>query len=149
MQRSTKILAMTITATLISATAMAQTLAQRNAHTQAETALASDLASTNTACATSMTASFDWTNFDKLPFPLPFAPTQHSHDFVYGVQNFCSLAATNKAALKPKVQKLLIVYGGEGKGGFALAGGTFTYTIDPKKGSPNPPDIRDFLGSHL
>ena len=105
--------------------------------------------SVNGQCGTTMTAVYDWSGFDKLAFPPPFAPSQHGHDFLSGVGNFCGLAADNKAAVKAKITKLVIAYGGEGKGGFALSGGTFTYTIDPKKGSPNAPDIRDWLGSHL
>jgi hypothetical protein len=162
MERSKKILVVTLmSGALFSATAVAQTLAQKNSHKQDEAALDDDLncskctdaqkpkQSANGNCGTTMTASYDWSGFDKLPFPPPFAPSQHGHDFVTGVGNFCSLSADNKAAVKAKIHKLVIAYGGEGKRSFALSGGTFTYTIDPKKGSPNAPDIRDWLGAHL
>jgi hypothetical protein len=162
MQRSMKIAIVTLMfGATFSGAAMAQTLAQKAAHAKDETALDGDLncpactaaqkpkQSVNGMCGTTMMASYDWSGFDQLPFPPPFAPSQHGHDFLVGVGNFCTLAADNKAAVKAKITKLVIAYGGEGKRNFALSGGTFTYTIDPKKGSPNANDIRDWLGSHL
>jgi hypothetical protein len=161
MQRS-NIVALTL-ACLVSTTAMAETLAQKKAHKDDEKQLNDDLngpdngtaaqkvASVNGACGTTMTATFDWPSIDKLAFPPPFAPSQYGHDFLWGVQHFCKLAADNKTAVKDKIHKLVIVYGGgDKKSTFAVAGGTFTYTIgDTKKGSTNDAEVRDYLGSHL
>jgi len=160
MQRSNKIVGLTLVS-LISATAMAETLAQKNFHKDTEKALEVDLngpatgspeqkaKSVNGACGTSMTAVYDWAGFDKLPFPLSFAPSQYGHEFLFAVERFCTLSADNKSAVAGKIHKLVIAYGGEGKFSFALSNGTFTYTIDPKHGSTNGNEVRDWLGSHL
>ncbi len=160
MQRSKKIVGLFLVS-LVSTTAVAQTLAQKNAHKEDEKKLESDLngpeggsqqskdSSVNGACGTAMTAAFDWPSIDKLAFPPPFAPSQYGHDFLYAVARFCTLSPDNKAAVKDKIKKLVIVYGGEKKFSFALSGGTFTYTFDPKKGSTNGNEVRDWLGAHL
>jgi hypothetical protein len=160
MQRS-KMFAGLVLVSLFSATAMAQTLAQKNAHKADEKNLEGDLngpeggsqqskdSSVNGACGTKMTAAFDWPSIDKLAFPPPFAPGQYSHDLLAAVARFGTLSPDNKAAVQGKIKKLVIVYGGEKKFSFALSGGTFTYTFDPKKGSTNGNEVRDWLGAHL
>jgi hypothetical protein len=160
MHRSKTLIALSLVS-VVSTTAMAQSLAQKNAHKEDDKKVEQDLngpdtgppeqklKSVNGACGTAITASFDWPSIDKLAFPPPFAPAQYSHDFLYAVQRFCELSPDNKAAVKQKIKKLVVVHGGEGKFSFALSGGTLTYTFDPKKGSTNNNEVRDWLGAHL
>ncbi len=155
MQRSKKIVTITLLSCfLVSATALAQTLQQKSQHKYSEDMLNGQLKDTNTDCGASIAGQFDWTGFDKLTPTdssgnLGFQPGQFARECLQGVDQVCKRNPTDgKAAIKTKVQKVVIAYGGEGKRSVALAGGTFTYTIDPKKGVSDE-TCREYLMQHL
>jgi hypothetical protein len=155
MQRSKKIVGLTLmSCVLVSMTGLAQTLQQKTQHKFSENMLNDQLKDTNTDCGASIVGQFDWTGFDKLTPTdsngnLGFQPGQFARECLQGVDQVCKRNPTDgKAAIKAKVQKVVIAYGGEGKRSTALAGGTFTYTIDPKKGVSDE-TCRVYLMSNL
>jgi hypothetical protein len=139
MQRSRKIVGLTMmSCILVSMTGLAQTLQQKSQHQYSEKMVSDQLPDTNKACDVTLTAGFDWTGFDKLTPTdssgnVGFQPGQFGRECLQGMVQLCG-SADAKAAIKQKVKKVVIGYGGEGKKNLVLSGGTLTYTIDPKKG---------------
>jgi hypothetical protein len=155
-----KIIGVTIATTvLFSMTGAAQTLAQRAQHQYSEKMVNDELSGmcgstpcgTNPTCGSALTAGFAWPGFDSLPVDsqgtLGFQPGQFGRECLQGFERICG-SPDGKAAVKQKVQRLVIAYGGQGKQTLALAGGTLTYTIDPKLGN-SASTCQLWLGSHL
>jgi hypothetical protein len=142
MQRSKKILGLTLmSCVLVSMTGLAQTLQQKSQHQYSEKMVNDAVTDVNKKCESNLTAGFDWTGFDKLTPTdsqgnLGFQPGQFGRECLQGVYSVCDFnGADGKAAIKQKVQKLVVAYGGEGKRSLALSNGTLTYTIDTKVGT--------------
>jgi len=132
--------------------AIADTLAQKHQHKYSQ-GMADDAArALNNACDTSITAAYDWTEFDKQKPTddcgnLGYQPGQFARECMYGIQQLCKLDDA-KAAIKDKLKKVTIAFGGVGNAAVSMAGGGLIYAIDPKHNTSEQ-TCRKWILNHL
>lgn len=109
--------------------------------------MADSIKGANEKCGTKIAHEWDKGSFDKEDW------TSHSpNGFCSGAfDNIRSLCANNAAAKKPvqdKIKKVVCKFGGKGKYGMSLSGGTLTYTVDWEQSNVDD-KITGFLKKNL
>jgi len=147
----TSMLCSLIAATTLSLTASADpSIAQKQKRKTWQEQIDSHSKSANDRCGASIAVTVEWEGFEAaMQTAGEQAIGMFCGDPIEAVAGVCQVGGDDaKAAVKQKIHKYVCRYGGEGKRSIDVSSGTFTFTVDLKKGS-NIVDIRNDLMKKL